>query len=99
MWALRSLRGQLSGFHVLICFLRCSGLSMFFGFSTGVSIFLVPSVKCFRFHDARSWPRCFGLGIGGLWIFCGVAPCGGGLAGCSSVGGILILGAGLGAGL
>ena len=54
---------------------------MFFSFSTGASIFLVPSVKCFRFRDARSWPGYFGGGRGRLWFFCGVAPLGGGLAG------------------
>ena len=57
---------------------------MFFSFSTGASIFLVRSVKCFRFRDARSWPGYFGGGGGGrgrLWFFCGVAPLGGGLAG------------------
>ena len=42
---------------------------MFFSFSTGASIFLVPGVKCFRFRDARSWPGYFERGGGGAVVF------------------------------
>ena len=72
---------------------------MFFSFSTGASIFLVPGVKCFRFRDARSWPGYFEGGVGGSCGFSvGWRP-GGGWRGVASVGGVLVLRAGLGAGL
>ena len=73
---------------------------MFFSFSTGASIFLVPSVKCFRFRDARSWPGYFGGGgEGAAVVFLWGGALGGGWRGVASVGGVLVLGAGLGAGL